>query len=230
MRFAIALAGALLITVLIFLFMRSLIEAGKQESVQLVVHENVQILRQQEPEEEEPEETDESPEEPPEEPAMDPLDVIRVTPPTPQPATELEIPALDLAVGDIEIRAAGDRWSAPLGAGAVNVGTGVGQDSRGYVEVVPFNTRRPNVPEVAWHNRIDGWVLVAFTVTPEGRTRDVRVLDARPRGVFEESVIAAVEDWQYRLEFSSRNPYSVTLTQKVEVEWKNYPQNLPNVD
>ncbi len=60
MRFAIALAGALLITVLIFLFMRSLIEAGREEGVQLVVHENVQILREQEPEEEEPEETDES--------------------------------------------------------------------------------------------------------------------------------------------------------------------------
>ena len=86
------------------------------------------------------------------------------------------------------------------------------------------------MPEVAWQNRIDGWVLVAFTVTPEGRTRDIRVLDARPRGVFEESVVAAVEDWQYRLEFSSRSSYSVTLTQKVEVEWKNYPQNLPNVD
>lgn len=230
MRFAIALAGALLITVLIFLFMRSLIEAGREEGVQLVVHENVQILREQEPEEEEPEETDDSPEEPPEEPAMEPLDTIRVTPPTPQPADQLEIPALDLAVGDIKIRAPGDRWSAPLGAGAVAVGTGVGQDARGYVEVVPFNTRRPNVPEVAWQNRIDGWVLVAFTVTPEGRTRDIRVLDARPRGVFEESVIAAVEDWRYRLEFSTRNPYSVTLTQKVEVEWKHYPQNLPNVD
>lgn len=229
MRFVIAPAGALLITVLVFLFMRSLIEAGREEVVPLVVHENVQILRREEPEDE-PEEADEAPDEPPEEPTVDALDVMQVSPPTPRPATQLEIPALDLAVGDIEIRAVGDRWSAPLGAGTVAVGTGVGRDSRGYVEVVPFNTRRPNVPEVAWQNKIDGWVLVAFTITPEGRTRDIRVLDARPRGVFEESVIAAVADWQYRLEFSSRNPYSVTLTQKVEVEWKNYPQNLPNVD
>lgn len=230
MRFLIALAGALLITALVFLFMRSLIEAGREERVPLVVHENVQILRREEPEPEQPEEREEAPDRPPEEPAMDALDVMQLSPPTPQPANDLEIPALDLAVGDIKIRAVGDRWSAPVGAGSVEVGTGTGRDSRGYVEVVPFTTRRPNVPEVAWQNKIDGWVLVAFTVTPEGRTRDIRVLDARPRGVFEESVVAAVEDWQYRLEFSSRNPYSVTLTQKVEVEWKNYPQNLPNVD
>jgi hypothetical protein len=43
-------------------------------------------------------------------------------------------------------------------------------------------------------------------------------------------VIAAVEDWRYNLNFASKNKYNVTLTQKVEVEWKNYPQNLPNVD
>ena len=178
----------------------------------------------------EPEEAPDTPEEPPEEPAMEALAVAQVSPPTPQPATRLEMPALDLAVGDIAIQAPGRNWSAPVAAGTVAVGTGVGQDSRGYVEVVPFNTRRPNVPEVAWQNKINGWVLVAFTITPEGRTQDIRVLDARPRGVFEDKVIAAVEDWRYHLNFASKNKYSVTLTQKVEVDWENYPQNLPNVD
>jgi protein TonB len=230
MRFVFSLAGALLITVLVFLFMRSLIEGGREEGVQLVVHRNVEILRREEPEEEPEEDTEQREDEPPSEPSMDAMDLPQVTPPTPQPAENLEIPALDLAVGDIKIESAGRRWSAPMGAGTVDVGTGQGQDSRGYVEVIPFNTRRPNVPEVAWQNKIDGWVLVAFTVTPEGRTQDIRVLDARPRGVFEEKVIAAVEDWRYRLDFSSRNQYSVTLTQRVEVEWKHYPQNLPNVD
>jgi protein TonB len=230
MRFLLAFACALLITALVFLFMRSLIEAGRQEGAQLVVQENVRILRRREPEPEEPEPSEARPDRLPEEPAAEALAVTPLSPPIPQPATELQIPALDLAVGDIKVPAAGDRWRAPLGAGTVDVGTGTGGESRGYVEVVPFTTRRPNVPEVAWQNKIDGWVLVAFTVTPEGRTRDIRVLDSRPRGVFEESVVAAVEDWQYRLEFSSRSSYSVTLTQKVEVEWKNYPQNLPNVD
>lgn len=230
MRFIFALAGALLITILVFLFMLSLIERGKEEGVQLVVHDNVEILRREEPDEQEPEEPEQSQDAPPEEPSMDALDVMQVSPPTPEPATELEIPALDLAVGDIKIQAVGDRWSAPMGAGTVKVGTGTGQDSRGYVEVVPFNTRKPNVPEVAWQNKINGWVLVAFSITPEGQTRDIRVLDARPRGVFEEKVISAVEDWRYSLSFSSKNKYSVTLTQKVEVEWKNFPQNLPNVD
>ncbi len=86
------------------------------------------------------------------------------------------------------------------------------------------------MPLVAWQNKINGWVLVAFSVTPTGRTREVRVLDASPRGVFEEAVIAAVKDWTYQISFSSKARGDVVLTQKVEVLWNNYPQNLPNVD
>ncbi len=220
-----AFAGALLITLAVFLFMQSLIQRGQQEDVRLAVYEDVQILRT-EPEEEQPEREEDVPEEPAEEPVME---ALQVAPPTSEPARTLEIPALDLAAGDLDIRAVGDRWSAPLGKGDLDLGGG-GQDARGFVEVVPFTTRKPNVPEAAWQNRINGWVLVAFTLTPDGRTRDVRVLDARPRGVFEEKVIAAVEDWQYSVKFRGSDRPNLVLTQRVEVRWEDYPNNLPNVD
>ncbi len=226
MRFFPALVGALLITVGVFLFMQSLIAPGKQERVQLVVHTDVEILR---PQEEEPEPEEDAPVEPPAEPVMDVMDVMSVSAPTPEPATELQIPLLDLAVGDINIQAVGDSWSAPLGSAGVNT-PGNGSDAQGFVEVIPYNTRRANVPELAWQNKVNGWVLVAFSVTTDGDTRDVRVLDANPRGVFEEKVIAAVQDWQYRLSFSGKARSTVILTQKVEVRWENYPHNLPNVD
>jgi len=228
MRFFPALFGALLITVAVFLFMQSLIQRGKEEGVQIAVHQDVQILRQEKPEEE-PEPEQDTPEEPPEEPQMDTLEVMAASPPAPQPAAEFDLPALDLGVGDINIQAAGKRWSAPLEAGSVSVNAG-GKDAQGFVEVVPFNTRRANVPEVAWQNKISGWVLVAFSVTAQGHTRNVRVLDAKPRGVFEEKVIAAVEDWTYRVNFSGKAARSVVLTQKVEVSWEDFPHNMPNVD
>jgi protein TonB len=227
MRFIPAFVGALLITVAVFLFMQSLIERSKEEGVALVLHTGVEIFHPQ-PEEQEPEVREEEIEEPPEEPVMDALDLTAPSPPTPEPARELELPALDLGVGDIKLRTVGENWSAPVGSAGVPV-AGAG-DAQGYVEVVPFNTRRPNVPEVAWQNKVNGWVLVAFSVTAQGNTRDIRVLDASPRGVFEEKVVAAVNDWQYTLNFSSRARGEVILTQKVEVQWRNYPQNIPNVD
>ena len=169
MRLLPALIGALLITLVVFLFMHSLIQRGKEEGVPVMVYDDVQII-QPEPEQPEPEEAQaEADSEPVDEPTMEPLTVAPVSPAAP-------------------------------------------------------------VPEVAWQNKIDGWVLVAFSVTSQGRTRDVRVLDASPRGVFEEKVMAAVEDWTYRISASDDIKGDIILTQKVEVRWQNYPQNLPNVD
>lgn len=230
MRFLLSLLGGLLITIAVFLFMQNLIKSGQQEDIVLPLRSIVEILRE-EPREEEPEPQEQEPEEPREEPFMESLEVA---PPSPEPAPNLEMPALDLAMGDIRIQSVGDRWSGPVGTGAgvgaVNLAGGGGEDAQGFIEVVPYDTRRPNVPDVAYRNRISGWVLVAFRVTAEGATRDVRVLDANPRGVFEEKVVAAVSDWKYRVNFYGGATGSVVLTQKVEVQWENYPQNMPNVD
>lgn len=251
MRVIPALFGALLVTVAVFLFMRSLIQYSEQEGAQVAVYHDVQILHSA-PAAETP-----LPQEPPpeaetvntEEPTLEPLAASMSGPSAAAPALVgpaakspgvLGIPALDIGVGDIDIPAVGDRWSGALGdrwaaalgagSGGIQAGVGGGTEAQGYVEVVPFDTRRPNVPEVAWRNKIDGWVLVAFSVTPDGRTQKVRVLDASPRGVFEESVIAAVSDWTYNVSFAGKAKGDVVMTQKVEVLWSNYPQNLPNVD
>ena len=231
MRFLLSLLGGLLVTIAIFLFMQSLIKTRQQQDIVLPLHSVVEILRE-EPPEPEPEPEEQEPEETPEEPLMESL---TVAPLTSQPAADLEIPALDLAMGEISIQAAGERWNGPVGSGsgpggAVNLDGGGGEDAQGFIEVVPYDTRRPNIPEVAYQNKVNGWVLVTFRVTDQGTTRDVRVLDANPRGVFEEKVVAAVSDWKYKVNFYGGATGTVALTQKVEVRWENYPQNMPNVD
>lgn len=233
MRMFPALFGALLVTLAVFLFMHSLIQRGKEEGAQQLVYNDVQILhtRPEEPPLKEREAQEERDTQPAPEPGMAPLALPVAAPPAAPPAA-LDLPALELAEGELTLTGggSGDRWSAPLsGSNTVEIAGG-GTDAQGFIEVVPIDTRRPNVPLVAWQNKIDGWVLVAFSVTSEGRTRDVRVLDASPRGVFEETVIAAVKDWRYQISFSGKASGDAVLTQKVEVLWANYPQNLPNVD
>ncbi|MEM8564086.1 MAG: TonB family protein [Pseudomonadota bacterium] len=228
-RYGVAILGALVITVAVFLFMQNLIKSRQQQSLLLPVYSQVEILRDMPEEEQEPEPEEVEPEEPLEEPLMDALEIA---PPTPEPVLEIEVAALDLALGDIKIQSVGDRWRGPIArrVGAVSLSGGDGEDAQGFIEVIPFDTRRPNVPDVAYENRISGWVLVAFQVSADGTTRDVQVLDANPRGVFEEKVVAAVSDWRYRVNFYGGATGAVVLTQKVEVNWENYPQNLPNVD
>ena len=225
MRFISAFAGALLITVAVFLFMQGLIENRRKADVQLLVHQPIAVTRDR-PKQQEPEK-------PPREDLQEPqpaMAELQLPVLSPQPKIELEIPALDLAAGNLEIAGSGDRWSAPLGSDIVGILEGRGVGAEGFVEIVPNATRKPNVPELAWKNKINGWVLVAFNVMPDGRTRNIRVLDANPRGVFEEKVVAAVEDWLYSVKFSGKRQGEVVLTQKVEVEWKNYHMNMPNVD
>lgn len=67
-------------------------------------------------------------------------------------------------------------------------------------------------------------------MTAQGTTAGVRVLDANPRGVFEDKVVAAVSDWRYSVNFHGDLSRRVVLTQRVEVNWQNYPNNMPNVD
>jgi protein TonB len=80
------------------------------------------------------------------------------------------------------------------GGGAGGVGTG--QGFRGK-PLIPLSTARPQMPDWACKQRIRGWVEVVFTVMPNGRVRDVKLVDADPRGVFEAAAIESISNWIY---------------------------------
>ncbi len=224
MRFIAAFTGALAMTIVLFMSMQLLIENRQNANTTLPIFEPIEILPQKQ--------LVQQPETPPvqQEQAEPRMEKLQIPLPSPQPSVEMELPALDLTVGDLDIRASGGRWNTPLSAGAVNILEEGGVGAQGYVEVVPIGTRMPNVPELAWKNKINGWVLVAFNVQSNGRTHNIRVLDANPRGVFEEKVVAAVEDWMYSVQYFGDLKGDIVLTQKVEVEWQNYPNNALDMD
>ncbi|WP_020585785.1 energy transducer TonB [Desulfobacter curvatus] len=45
---------------------------------------------------------------------------------------------------------------------------------------------------------IEGWVKVEFIVTREGRVRDIKVVGAQPKGVFESSVTQSVAQYRFK--------------------------------
>lgn len=223
MRFLLSVVFALVITLCLFLFMIGLV-ANKQNQVEVdQTMSYVDLIQPLPPKlEPEPEQQPEMPKQSEPEPVMD---VQPITAPGP-----LENPAMNLAVShlepsDLNISAPTATWSSSIGS----AGLSLGEKNSGYIEVVPLGTRRPNIPEIAWQNKIDGWVLVAFTLTPQGKTRNVRVLDSHPRGIFEEKVIKAVEDWIYDMR-SLDVKGDIILTQRIELFWKDYPQNNLRLD
>tara|TARA_R110002049_G_scaffold12576_2_gene56131 strand:+ start:392 stop:784 length:393 start_codon:yes stop_codon:yes gene_type:complete len=52
-------------------------------------------------------------------------------------------------------------------------------------------------PAKAAEDHVSGYVVVEFTVDTGGRTENVRVVEAQPEGVFEESALRAAKRFRY---------------------------------
>lgn len=64
--------------------------------------------------------------------------------------------------------------------------------------LIPVSRVPPFYPLQARRASIEGWVEVSFLVSEQGRVSDIRIRDAEPPGVFEESVRQTVSGWRFR--------------------------------
>jgi protein TonB len=78
----------------------------------------------------------------------------------------------------------------------------------------------PVYPPGALRERVEGWVEVDFTVTEAGAVREIEIVAAEPRGVFEAAATAAVGQWRFQPRVVNGRPVpqrsSVTLRFNVE--------------
>ncbi|HUR41904.1 MAG TPA: energy transducer TonB [Verrucomicrobiae bacterium] len=136
-----------------------------------------------------------------------------LTPPPAPPSmpastsTMAQLPALAMpsaapVVSNIQVPVKIGGGSSLAGAGFAGfargegAGFGRGQGFKGK-ELVPLSTARPQMPEWACKQGIKGWVEAVFTVMPNGRVQDVKIVDAQPRGVYEIAAIESINNWIY---------------------------------
>lgn len=242
----IAGVASVLVTTAIFLFMNRLISGDplKIDTDNLVVSVDIyQPPPESKPKETPPEEAPPPPSnQPVAEPTMAPLAVsapvatpkLKVGgPPIASFAPSFDDVVLESGSGGVFGSGFGDgdggsTWTGPSGNNrelARKIAEADKKGAEGYREIVPFGTRQPNVPEAAWRNKTDGWVLVTFTVNMQGKVENVRVLDSQPAGLFDANVVAAVSDWIYDPEDLKARKAKVQLTQRIAMFWKDYPNN-----
>ncbi len=65
-------------------------------------------------------------------------------------------------------------------------------------EYLPIVKIEPVYPRVARSRGIEGYCLVEYTVTTTGTTKDIMVIEADPRGIFNSVSIAAAKKFKYR--------------------------------
>lgn len=83
--------------------------------------------------------------------------------------------------------------SAPVASAAEPPPTGPSTSE----EVTPLVDIPPNYPQRALAAGIEGEVTLAFTITPDGRVENLRVTEAKPRGVFEREARRAAARWRF---------------------------------
>jgi protein TonB len=64
-------------------------------------------------------------------------------------------------------------------------------------DVIPLVRINPDYPPRAQSRGIEGYVIVQFTITPTGTVRDPVVVEAEPRGIFDDAALKAIARWRY---------------------------------
>ena len=82
-------------------------------------------------------------------------------------------------------------------------------------------TVQPVYPETARKRGIEGWVELAFTVTPNGQVEDVEVRNASPANVFDDAAVRAIRGW--RFEPVERNGEKVAQRAMVRLRFAQSP-------
>jgi protein TonB len=71
----------------------------------------------------------------------------------------------------------------------------VGGSDRGPVPQIRIE---PDYPTPARDRGIEGWVTFRFTITREGRVKDIEIVDSQPPRIWDSATVRAVSNWRYQ--------------------------------
>ncbi|HEY6557533.1 MAG TPA: energy transducer TonB [Polyangiaceae bacterium] len=82
----------------------------------------------------------------------------------------------------------------------------------------PRHRVQPSYPDQARQRGITGYVTLKLKVTSQGSVDAVRVVEASPRGIFEESAIASIRQWQFDPGVYQGSPVDTWVKQTLRYE------------
>lgn len=82
--------------------------------------------------------------------------------------------------------------------------------------VVPLQMDAPQYPRDAWRLRQEGYVVVEFTITAAGGTDDIAIVEAQPRGAFEQAARRAVAGWTFKPALQNGRPVPQRIRHTLE--------------
>lgn len=86
-------------------------------------------------------------------------------------------------------------------------------------QAMPLYRVEPRFPTRALRQKLEGYVLLTFTIDTQGRPTDIVVTDSQPRRVFDKEALRAVRKWKYQPQIQGGKPVT-QLGQTVRLEFK----------
>jgi protein TonB len=104
-----------------------------------------------------------------------------------------EIPQMNLSSGNIDNNVAQLTPMVDASGAMSKMSMSAGSDR----DIIPLVRINPDYPPRAVSRGIEGYVIVQFTITATGMVKDVIVVDAKPKGIFDDAAVRAVQRWRY---------------------------------
>lgn len=104
---------------------------------------------------------------------------------------------------------------------AINVNTSINLSASGFGltpsdgEYLPIVKVQPIYPRRALSRNIEGYVIVEFTVTKQGATKNHVVVEAKPSGIFDRAAIQATTKFKYKPRVVDGEPIEVSGVQNI---------------
>ncbi len=139
-------------------------------------------------------------------------------PKTPPPPPELQV-AQDDAVAMPNLQMDMPRLSTSGVSGGPfigGVGRGTGSATRGDGDLIPLVKIAPRYPRKAALAGKEGWVKVEFTVTELGTVANVKVVDSKPRRLFDRAAKKAILKWKFKPRIVDGKPVPRRAVQVIE--------------
>jgi periplasmic protein TonB len=120
-------------------------------------------------------------------------------------------PSLGSALAGISFRLPGFESGDLSGVGNDMVGAGSAKNMVMTEDAVdkkpaPVKQNPPQFPQKARQRGLEGYVKLNLFINQEGLVEKVKVLEAEPQGVFEDSAIAAAQSWEFTPAEYNGNP------------------------
>lgn len=133
------------------------------------------------------------------------------------PVTSTALSQVEASQAVLDINVALSDFGVAVNMPTIN--TAIGNDIGQQQQAMPLYRAEPAYPARLLKRRVEGFVVMSFTISEEGKPEDIEVVQAEPTKAFVRSAVQALRNWKYQPKIEGGKAVKQG-GQKVKIEFK----------